>query len=416
MKLQKLFLIFLILVVGCKAKEEIPVKEKKVVFIIVDGISNDQLKKASTPNLDAIASNGSYTDAFVGGIKGTIAETPTISAVGYNSLLTGTWANKHNVYGNNIYNPNYNYPTIFRFLKDSIPSLKTAIFSTWLDNRTKLVGENLEATRNMKLDYHYDGFELDTVRFPHDKKRKYIRNIDSIVTNEAERYIKKEAPDVSWVYLEFSDDMGHGYGDSKEFDEAVHFEDANVGKIYDAIKYREKNFNEDWLFIVTTDHGRSAKDGRGHGGQSDRERSTWMVTNKNDFNNYFRTSTVGIVDIFPTILDFFNLNIPIELEQELDGISFYNPKSIKNFRGKHQNDSLHFSWSNIENIEVEAVIYFSTHNNFKKGSKDNFKELAIVKLSETKFIKAFPSKKTDTIKYILKTKNQILNTTIITKN
>ncbi|MGK0448230.1 MAG: putative AlkP superfamily pyrophosphatase or phosphodiesterase [Polaribacter sp.] len=416
MKLQKLFLIFLILVVGCKAKEEIPVKEKKVVFIIVDGISNDQLKKASTPNLDAIASNGSYTDAFVGGIKGTIAETPTISAVGYNSLLTGTWANKHNVYGNNIYNPNYNYPTIFRFLKDSIPSLKTAIFSTWLDNRTKLVGENLEATRNMKLDYHYDGFELDTVRFPHDKKTKYIRNIDSIVTNEAERYIKKEAPDVSWVYLEFSDDMGHGYGDSKEFDEAVHFEDANVGKIYDAITYREKNFNEDWLFIVTTDHGRSAKDGRGHGGQSDRERSTWMVTNKNDFNNYFRTSTVGIVDIFPTILDFFNLNIPIELEQELDGISFYNSKSIKNFRGKYQNDSLHFSWSNIENIEGDAVISFSTRNNFKKGSKDNFKELATVKLSDTKFIKAFPTKKTDTIKYILKAKNQILNTTIITEN
>jgi predicted AlkP superfamily pyrophosphatase or phosphodiesterase len=374
------------------------------------------LKKASTPNLDAIASNGSYTDAFVGGIKGTIAETPTISAVGYNSLLTGTWANKHNVYGNNIYNPNYNYPTIFRFLKDSIPSLKTAIFSTWLDNRTKLVGENLEATRNMKLDYHYDGFELDTVRFPHDKKTKYIRNIDSIVTNEAERYIKKEAPDVSWVYLEFSDDMGHGYGDSKEFDEAVHFEDANVGKIYDAITYREKNFNEDWLFIVTTDHGRSAKDGRGHGGQSNRERSTWMVTNKNDFNNYFRTSTVGIVDIFPTILDFFNLNIPIELEQELDGISFYNSKSIKNFRGKYQNDSLHFSWKNIDNIEGEAVISFSTHNNFKKGSKDNFKELATVKLSDTTFIKAFPTKKTDTIKYILKTKNQILNTTIITKN
>jgi predicted AlkP superfamily pyrophosphatase or phosphodiesterase len=416
MNLQKLFLIFLILLVGCKAKKEIPVKEKKVVFIIIDGISNDQLKKASTPNLDAIASNGSYTDAFVGGIKGTIAETPTISAVGYNSLLTGTWAHKHNVYGNNIYNPNYNYPTIFRFLKDSIPSLKTAIFSTWLDNRTKLIGENLEATRNMKLDYHYDGFELDTSRFPHDKGRKYIRNIDSIVTNEAERYIKKEVPDVSWVYLEFSDDMGHGYGDSIEFDEAVHFEDANVGKIYDAVKYREKNFNEDWLFIVTTDHGRNAKDGRGHGGQSDRERSTWMVTNKNDFNSYFKTSTVGIVDVFPTIVDFFNLNIPIELEQELDGISFYNSKSIKNFRGKYQNDSLHFSWSNLENIEEEAVLSFSIHNNFKKGSKDNFKELATLKLADTKFVKAFPTNKTDTIKYILKTKNQILNTTIITKN
>jgi hypothetical protein len=416
MKLLKLLLIFLFIGIGCKAKEEALFKEKKVLFIIVDGISNDQLKKANTPNLDEIALKGSYSAAYVGGIKGTIAETPTISAVGYNSLLTGTWANKHNVYGNNIYNPNYNYPTIFRFLKDSIPTLKTAIFSTWLDNRTKLVGESLLATGNIKLDYHFDGFELDTVRFPHDKQRKYIRNIDSIVSNEAERYIRKEAPDLSWVYLEFSDDMGHGYGDSKEFNDAIRFEDTNVGKIYDAIKFREKNFDEDWLLIVTTDHGRSAKDGRDHGGQSDRERSTWMITNKNDFNNYFNMSTVGIVDVFPTIADFFNVSIPLELQQELDGVSFYNSKSIKNFRGEYQNDSLHFSWDGIAKLEGDATIFFSTSNNFKSGTTDIFKEFATVKTSDTKFIKAFSSEKTDTIKCILKTKNQILNTTIITKN
>lgn len=416
MKLLKLLLIFLIISIGCKAEKEESVRKKKVVFIIVDGISNDQLEKANTPILDAIAEKGSYTDAFVGGIKGTIAETPTISAVGYNSLLTGTWANKHNVYGNSIRNPNYNYPTLFRFLKDSIPTLKTAIFSTWLDNRTKLVGEDLVATRNMKLDYHYDGFELDTMRFPHDRKRKYIRNIDSIVSNEAKRYIEKEAPDVSWVYLQFSDDMGHGYGDSKKFDEAVYFEDINVGKIYDAINYREKNFNEDWLLVVTTDHGRSAKDGRGHGGQSDRERSIWMITNKNEFNTYFKTNTVAIVDVFPTIADFLNVSIPMELQQELDGTSFYNSKSIKNFRGEYKNDSLHFSWDGVEKLEGEAVISYSTTNNFKKGGRDNFKELASVKLSDKKFTKAFPTEKIDTIKYILTINNQILNTTIITNN
>ena len=32
-------------------------------------------------------------------------------------MITGTWANKHNVWGNGIENPNYNYWTIFRFLK-----------------------------------------------------------------------------------------------------------------------------------------------------------------------------------------------------------------------------------------------------------------------------------------------------------
>lgn len=82
--------------------------------------------------------------------KGGYSETPTISAVGYNSLLTGTWVNKHNVFGNDIKAPNYNYPTIFRLFKNQFPNKKTAVFSTWEDNRTKLIGENLDATGKIK--------------------------------------------------------------------------------------------------------------------------------------------------------------------------------------------------------------------------------------------------------------------------
>lgn len=78
---------------------------KKVVFIIVDGISADQLKTANTPFLDSIGKEGGYSDAHVGGGKGIYSETPTISAVGYNSLLTGTWANKYNVWDNGIKAP-----------------------------------------------------------------------------------------------------------------------------------------------------------------------------------------------------------------------------------------------------------------------------------------------------------------------
>ncbi len=71
--------------------------QKKVLFVIADGIPADVLERLHTPHLDAI---GTYIRAHVGGDKGTYSETPTISAVGYNSLLTGTWANKHNVWHN----------------------------------------------------------------------------------------------------------------------------------------------------------------------------------------------------------------------------------------------------------------------------------------------------------------------------
>ena len=67
------------------------------------------IEKVATPALDAIAKKGAFLHAYVGGEKGGYSQTPTISAVGYNSLLTGTWVNKHNVWDNDIAAPNYSY-------------------------------------------------------------------------------------------------------------------------------------------------------------------------------------------------------------------------------------------------------------------------------------------------------------------
>ena len=110
--------------------------------------------------------------ALVGGEKGGYSETPTISAVGYNSVLTGVWVNKHNVWDNDIAAPNYNYPTIFRLLKTQSPQKKIGIFSSWQDNRTKLVGDKMAETGSIPFDYKFDGLELDTINYPQDAKTR----------------------------------------------------------------------------------------------------------------------------------------------------------------------------------------------------------------------------------------------------
>ena len=351
-------------------------KTHKAVLIIIDGIPAQTMERLQPPTMMAIAKQGRYHRAYCGGETGSYSETPTVSAIGYTNILTGTWMNKHNVTGNDNLNPNYHYPTLFRIAKDQGRPVTTALYSSWLDNRTVLLGEKKDETRNLTIDYVFDGYDHDKTNYPDEQGDLHIQKIDHRVCQEAAQSIRTDAPDLSWIYLWYPDDAFHAHGHGTFTDKAVMTVDEQLAPVWEAIQYRMKEKDEEWLVIVVTDHGRGF-DGHHHGDQSADERMVWIITNQRRTNRQFSRPTLSQVDINPTICQWMGFQVAEDVAFERDGISFIGKTDIYDLKVEPYDNTVRLRWQH-EGPNTTATVYIATTNDFSTGGHDQWQKVAEV--------------------------------------
>jgi arylsulfatase A-like enzyme len=93
-----------------------------------------------------------------------------------------------------------------------------------------------------------------------------------------------------------------------EYVEALEVVDAQIGQMVDAVRARPTFEQEDWLIVLTTDHGGM---GKGHGPQGDEERTIFIIVSGGSARRgHTITPGPGHTAVPPTVMT--HLGLPID--------------------------------------------------------------------------------------------------------
>ena len=287
---------FLVLVLACACGSDGGVSKTKHVLVIgIDGLRSDALQQVSTPAIDALIAEGTVTyDAFAGGVLGTPTEQMTWSGAGWGSILTGVWVDKHGVEFNTFDDARFDeYPHFFARVREEQPDAYLSSFVTWGP-----INESILASA--KADEEFWPNE------PNDSAKG-----DAEVTASVVMHLAAQTPNVVFVQLDNVDHQGHVAGFSPtvpEYVEALEVVDAQIGQMADAVRARATFEQEDWLIVLTTDHGGM---GKGHGPQGDEERTIFIIVSGGSARRgHTITPGPGHTAIPPTVMT--HLGLPID--------------------------------------------------------------------------------------------------------
>lgn len=243
--------------------------EKKAIIIGYDGCRADILAEMQDENsaIGAMLKDGASLNlAYCGGVNYPEVNTQnTSTAPGWCSILTGQWADVHGVTANDI-TKSLDTKTLLTSLTEDKTIDSAAFITKWAghfsrDNATYLLEKQYCEENNLNVAFNK------------------CKNNEASLETALEEISQKDCADFTFVIYEQTDSAGHNFGfsfNNPKYKNGFAQVDSFGYETLEAIKARETYDSEDWLIIITSDHGGFSTD---HGGPTVQERMTFVVMN-----------------------------------------------------------------------------------------------------------------------------------------
>ncbi len=248
-----------------------------VILILVDGMRPDGLQQATTPVLDRLIAEGSWTLQ---------AKTvfPSISLPCIASLILGTPPTVHGITTNT-----WTYASPTPGIMDVVKAngLRAASFFNWEPLR------DLSRPGALHISLFLDNDEVPKGRG------------DMELVELTAELLRREPVDFAFIYLGHTDAAGHTHGwMSEPYLRAIENADACIGTILQALEDREVGV------IVTADHGGHDTH---HGSDSPEDMTIPIVLYQPNLTTHGEMQgPVSILDIAPTVIQWMGLTTPEE--------------------------------------------------------------------------------------------------------
>lgn len=232
----------------------ISLPHKKVLLISIQGARGAVMETSDIPYIKGLLPHSIYSwDA--------VCDTSSTDQAGWASLYTGVKGDKSNVLGASYINNNFDrYPTFFSRIEGEKSLNMIQINDVPTLNDTLWAGLQSVVSIDVKD--------------------------DEAVKDSAVNRLKTGNPDLLAVSFHEVNEAGKQNGfdsGSHAYIQAIEQIDSYVGEMLRALKSRVNYNREDWLIILTSNHG--GKDDGSYGGNSLEERNGFVIYNNTHFSS-----------------------------------------------------------------------------------------------------------------------------------